>query len=203
MIRIVFATNNPGKLSEVRTLAKHYNVEILSLSDLGLKIEVPENGKSYEENALLKMQAVIDHINDKELWVAGDDSGIAIDALNGEPGIHTRRWAGYEMSDQEIIDYTIASLADVPGPKRTAHFDSTVAIGRIGVTPKLFTGRVDGYILKKANKKIPLQAGLPFKSLFYTNQRRYLGHDLNVANHRQKAFIQIFKSIEALDKSIS
>ena len=203
MTRIVFATNNPGKLHEVRVLAKEFDVEVLSPADLGIKMNVDETGKTYKDNALLKMQAVLDLISDKNLWVAGDDSGVGIDALGGKPGIHTRRWAGYEMTDQEIIDYTITSLASVPGPERTAHFDSTVAIGRLGEEPKLFTGRVDGYILKKPNKKIPMQAGLPFKSLFYTNQRRYLGHDLNVANHRQKAFIQIFESIGASKKPIS
>jgi XTP/dITP diphosphohydrolase len=203
MVRLVFATNNSGKLHEVRVLAKQYDVEILLPADLGIKIVVEENGKNYKENALLKMQAVLDSITDKVLWVAGDDSGVAIDALGGEPGIHTRRWAGYEMTDQEIIDYTINSLTDVPGPKRTAHFDSTVAVGRLGSKPKLFRGRVDGYILKKPNNKIPLQDGLPFKSLFYTKQRRYLGHNLNVANHRQKAFIQIFEFIGAPKKTIS
>jgi XTP/dITP diphosphohydrolase len=203
MTRIVFATNNPGKLHEVRVLAKGFDVEVLSPADLGIEFHVVENGNSYKENALLKMQAVLDAITDKELWVAGDDSGVAIDALSGKPGIHTRRWAGYEMTDQEIIDYTITSMADVPGLERTAHFDSTVAVGRRGSKPQLFTGRVDGYILKKPNLKIPLQDGLPFKSLFYTTQRRYLGHDLNAANHRQKAFIQIFESIGAEKKPTS
>jgi len=198
MIRIAFATNNPGKLHEVRALAKQFDIEILSPADLDLKINVSESGKSYKENALLKMRALLDMISDKELWVAGDDSGVGIDALDGKPGIHTRRWAGYEMSDQEIIDYTISNLAGVSGPKRSAHFDSVVAVGKLGTKPKIFTGTVAGYILKKPNKTIPLQPGLPFKSLFYTNQRRYLGHNLNVANHRQKAFMQIFKYIDNL-----
>jgi XTP/dITP diphosphohydrolase len=203
MLKIVFATNNPGKLHEVRILAKDFDVEVLSPADLGIDLNVDENGKSYEQNALLKMQAVLEAVTDTELWVAGDDSGVAIDALGGKPGIHTRRWAGYEMTDQEIIDYTVTSMTTVPGPKRSAHFDSTVAVGRLGFEPKLFTGRVDGYILKKPNIKIPLEDGLPFKSLFYTNQRRYLGHDLNVANHRQKAFIQIFDYIGVANKPTS
>ena len=195
MISIAFATNNPGKLQEIRTLAKQFNIKVLSPSDLKLEINVREDGKDYAENALLKMQALLTQITDKQLWVAGDDSGLAIDALGGAPGIRTRRWAGYEMSDQEIVDYTLKSLRGLPKAKRGAHFNSVVALGKLDVQPKIFKGVVDGYILDKPNKTISLQPGLPFRSLFYTDEGRHLGHDLNSANHRQKAFIQIFEYI--------
>jgi XTP/dITP diphosphohydrolase len=195
MTKLVFATNNPGKLDEIRSFAKKFNIEVLSPSDLKLSFSVNEGGKSYAENALLKMQALLAQITDEQLWVAGDDSGIGIDALGGAPGIRTRRWAGYEMSDQEIIDYTLSSLKGLPKAKRTAHFNSVVAIGKLNSEPKIFKGQVSGYILDKPNKRISLQPGLPFRNLFHTDEGRYLGHNLNSANHRQQAFKQIFEYI--------
>jgi XTP/dITP diphosphohydrolase len=197
MIRIAFATNNPGKLNEIRSFAKKFNIEILSPADLGLKIDVSEDGKSYAENALLKMQALLAQITDKELWVAGDDSGMGIDVLGGAPGIRTRRWAGYEMSDQEIIDHTLNSLKGLPKNQRTAHFYSVVAVGKLNWKPKIFKGQVDGYILNKPDKKISPQPGLPFRNLFYTDEDRHLGHKLNSANHRQQAFSRIFEYLSS------
>ncbi len=193
MIRIAFATNNPGKLEEIRSFANKFNIEILSPADLGLKIDVIEDGKSYAENARLKMDALLSQISDTELWVAGDDSGMGIDILGGAPGIRTRRWAGYEMTDQEIIDYTLSTLKGLPKSQRTAHFDSVVALGKLNLKPKIFKGRVNGYILSKPDEKISPQPGLPFRNLFHTDEGRHLGHNLNSANHRQQAFKQIFE----------
>jgi XTP/dITP diphosphohydrolase len=196
MATIAFATNNPGKLEEIRALAKKFNVTILSPSDLKLKINVNEDGSDYADNALLKMQALLAQITDKQIWVVGDDSGLEIDALDGAPGIHTRRWAGYEMSDQEIVDYTLQSLKGLPKAQRSAHFISVVALAKPGTPPKIFKGVVDGYILEHQDKKISSQPGLPFRTLFYTDEGRHLGHDLNSANHREKAFTQIFEYIK-------
>jgi XTP/dITP diphosphohydrolase len=196
MTTIAFATNNPGKLDEIRTFAKKFNITILSPSDLKLKINVSEDRRDYAANALLKMQALLAQITDKQIWVVGDDSGLEIDALDGAPGIHTRRWACYEMSDQEIVDYTLQSLKGLPKAQRSAHFISVVAVARLGTAPKIFKGVVDGYILDHQDKNISPQPGLPFRTLFYTDEGRHLGHDLNSANHREKAFTQIFEYIK-------
>jgi len=205
MAKLIFATNNPGKLLEVSKLGNAFGIEVISPKQLGLSSDVEEDGNSYQENSKIKMASILEQITDPDIWVAGDDSGVSIDALNGEPNIHTRRWLGYEMTDQEIIDYALLRLKDVPYEKRTAHFISTVALGKKNVPVQWFEGRIDGLILDHADVNTPPHEGFPFRSLFYIPEKsKMLGDveetDKEFITHRQKAFTKVF---EYINKSLS
>ena len=89
--RIVFATGNAGKIKEIRMIMEDTGLEVVSMKDAGIKADIEENGKIYEENALIKARAVAAFTKD---IVMADDSGLEIDALNKEPGIYSARYLG-------------------------------------------------------------------------------------------------------------
>lgn len=95
MMRLVFASNNAHKLAEVRAMMPA-DIEVLSLSDIGFEQDIEENGKTLEENSVIKAEAVYQWILDNGHWtldgVFADDTGLEIDALDGQPGVYTARW---------------------------------------------------------------------------------------------------------------
>lgn len=127
-MEIIIATNNPGKLAMFRQALAYYGFKCIGLTELGLSsVQVVENGATPEENALSKARAA---------WEPGrvvfaDDAGLEIDALNGEPGVQTRRWNGLfpdTISDEEWLNYLLGRLKGVPLAKRTASFVSGWAL---------------------------------------------------------------------------
>lgn len=193
--RILYATTNTGKIREIGEYLKHHGIKALSPYDLeGLKVplDVPEDAGSLEGNAKQKVEAYVPHA--EGLIVMADDTGLEIDALNGEPGIYVRRWIGRKMEDEEIIEYALERLKDVPEGKRTARFRSIVALGKPDGTVELFEGKLEGKILVEASD-IRVK-GFPFESLFFSTEWNMLlgdQHSLPVAekekmlNHRERA----------------
>lgn len=165
---LLYATTNPGKVMEIRKLMQGFGLDMLAPQDVGLDLDVPEDGATLEDNARLKAQATLDALAAQgrdDVVVMADDTGLEIDALDGEPGIHVRRWAGYLMTDEAIIDLCLAKLAGVPLAQRGAQFRTVIALGASGVPLALFDGTLRGVILEEP---APLRiAGFPFESLFY------------------------------------
>jgi len=164
--KMFFSTSNPGKLSEIKNIANEYGIEIVSPSDFGLNIDVVEDGLTFEENATKKVKAYLELIEDPELFIIGDDSGIEIPALDNKPGVFTRRWIGHEMTDEEIIDYCFKQMKNFKGEDRRAVFKTTLAVGRRGEAIDFFDGELEGIILETEADKTRLP-GLPFNTLFY------------------------------------
>ena len=194
---ILFATNNPGKLDEVRAMAKLDNVIVYSAQDLGLDIDPKETGETFEENARLKAMAFLGAVN-SDVWIAADDTGVMINALNGEPGVHTRRWAGYKMSDQEVRDYALEKLKEVEPANRNAVFRSVVVLGRRAEEVGVFEGEIKGVILNAPNLQSKAREGLAFDQIFYVPEADQMLGDIegtDFLTHRQRAFKKIFKYI--------
>jgi len=138
-MKLVFATNNKHKLDEISKMAgKHF--EIVSLAEIGCTDEIPETGETLEENALQKAKYIYDKYN---LNCFADDTGLEIDALNGEPGVYTARFAGPDCSPADNIAKTLKVMQGVE--ERTACF-RTVICCIIDGEEYEFEGRVDGYI---------------------------------------------------------
>ena len=134
MRKIVLATKNTGKIAEFERLLSEFtpDVKVLGLSDFPDMPEVVESGKTLNENARLKAKAICDF---SKLPALADDSGLFIDALGGQPGIYSARWAGYEgedtkMKDLANINKALEELKDVPKGSRGAQFRSVVAFCR-------------------------------------------------------------------------
>ena len=118
-MKLILASNNAKKLRELRAILSDMNVELLSQSEAGCDFEVDETGKTFDENAYLKAKAVADHTG--EITVA-DDSGLMVDALNGEPGVYSARYApgGHDAPDREKCLYLLSKMEGAQ--VRTAKF---------------------------------------------------------------------------------
>lgn len=165
-LSLLYATTNPGKIFEVGKYLKQFDIELVSPTDVGLSIDIPETGATLEANAAMKVRAYINAGVD--MLVMADDTGVEIDALDGEPGIHVRRWKDGEtrMSDQEVIDYCLDRMKGIPKIRRGAQFRTVIALGvPVDTRIELFDGTLRGVILEKP---APLRIeGFPFESLFY------------------------------------
>lgn len=141
--QIIFATGNEGKMKEIRLILEDLGAEILSLKDAGIDIEIQEDAKTFEENAVIKAREVMRATG---ALVLADDSGLEIDYLNGEPGVYSARYLGedtsYRIKNQNLID----RLEGVPDEQRTARFVCVIAAafpdGRI-ITAR---GAIEGII---------------------------------------------------------
>ena len=144
-MKLVLATQNPKKLKEMNEILSHLGVEIVSEAELGVRIEVEETGETFTDNARLKATAVMQATG---LPAVADDSGLMVDALNGEPGVYSARYGGPDcISDSDRIDYLLKKLENVPEGKRTAKFVSVITL----VTPDgreiVARGECPGHIL--------------------------------------------------------
>ena len=122
MGKIVVATNNSGKLREIKEILKDY--EIISLKDLNLNIKIMEDGKTFKENALKKAKEVFKATNIPSI---ADDSGLCIDSLNGFPGINTARFLGESASDNDRNNYILEKMKDKKESERTAEVVCSIA----------------------------------------------------------------------------
>lgn len=138
--RIVFATNNAHKLEELRAIAGD-RLEILSLADIGCHDDIPENEPTIEGNAIAKARWVRERYG---YDCFADDTGLMVDALGGEPGVHSARYAGPGHDSQANVDLLLSRLAGIAD--RKAHFTTVIALTE-GDEVKVFEGRVDGEIL--------------------------------------------------------
>ena len=140
-MKLVFATNNPNKLSEIRDLVPT-GIEILSLKDINCKEELPETNPSLEGNALQKAKYVFDNYG---FNCFSDDTGLEIDALNGEPGVYSARYAGEDCKSEDNMNLVLEKLEGINN--RTAKFRTVIAL-IIDGKETLFEGECKGSITR-------------------------------------------------------
>lgn len=116
---IVLGTGNRKKLLELRALLTPLGLELPSLSEIQNAIAVDESGQTFAENAALKACEQAKHLN---MWVLGEDSGLAVDALRGAPGVYSARYSDPDATDERNNEKLLAELQGVPPEKRTAHY---------------------------------------------------------------------------------
>jgi len=190
-MKLVIATHNVGKAQELKKFLALWNIEAVSLEDLSITDDVEETGTAFQENALIKAKFFCDLTN---LPTLADDGGLEIDALNGEPGVKSRRWNGTRMTDEEMINYTLLKLKGIPAEKRSCRLVSVLALCRPGEEPKFGRGTIEGSIVEK--QMIPIQAGYPFRSIFLVPKYKKMLGELTPAehesiNHRYAALQQL------------
>ncbi len=184
-MKIIFATKNKNKMREIREILGDLGWEILSMEEAGIDVEIEENGDSFEENALIKTQAVAACCDD---IVLADDSGLVIDALDGGPGIYSARYAG-EDTPYEVKNRLLLALLDgVPYEERTARFVCAVAAIVPGHEPIVVRGTFEGHI-----GEIPVgENGFGYDPIFYVEERGCSSAELspeekNAMSHRGNA----------------
>lgn len=122
--KIIFATSNQGKMDEIKMIMKDFKIPIISLKEAGIKADIIEDGKTFEENAIIKAKAIMELTGCLTL---ADDSGLEVDYINKEPGVYSARYMGedtpYDVKNQSIID----RLKDAKGKERSARFVCAIA----------------------------------------------------------------------------
>lgn len=184
--RIIFATGNEGKMREIREILKDMDADVLSMKEAGIETEIAENGADFEENAVIKAQAVA--ALQTGAVVLADDSGLEIDYLNGEPGIYSARYMGedtpYSVKNKNLID----RLEGVPDNRRTARFVCAIAAvlpgGEVITTRGVIEGRID-YAEKGKN-------GFGYDPIFYVPEfgcttAQLSAEEKNRVSHRGRA----------------
>ena len=145
-VQLVLATRNAKKLAELdRLLAgAGLDVEILGSDAFGDLPEIEETGSTFAENSLIKARAVSTHTG---LIAIADDSGLCVDALDGQPGIYSARWAGEGATDESNLDLVLEQIRDVEPAHRTAHFACAAALVLPSGEEYVVQGQVNGVLL--------------------------------------------------------
>ncbi|MCI9221612.1 MAG: RdgB/HAM1 family non-canonical purine NTP pyrophosphatase [Lachnospiraceae bacterium] len=186
MERLIFATGNEGKMREIRDILADTYPEILSMKEAGIRPDIKENGKSYEENALIKARAVAKEAPGE--LVLADDSGLEIDYLGKDPGIYSARYLGEDTSYRIKNADLIRRLQGVPDEQRTARFVCAIAAvlpdGRERAVRATIEGRID-YEEKGTN-------GFGYDPIFYVPEfgkttAELTEEEKNLVSHRGKA----------------
>ena len=164
MTKIIFATGNAGKMREIRDIMADLDVELLSMKDAGIKLDIVEDGKTFEENALIKARAICKLAGE---MVLADDSGLEIDYLNKEPGIYSARYMGedtsYHIKNKSLID----RLEGVPDEKRSARFVCAIAAVFPDGKELVVRGTVEGIIGYEEKG----ENGFGYDPIFYLPER--------------------------------
>ncbi|MDC0701000.1 MULTISPECIES: XTP/dITP diphosphatase [Priestia] len=195
MREIIIATKNAGKVKDFETLFSPKGFKVTSLLDFPEIEDVEETGVTFAENATLKAEAISSALNKP---VIADDSGLAIDALNGEPGVYSARYAGENKDDNANIEKVLQKLNDVPFEKRTARFHCALAIAVPGKRTEIVEGTCEGHILEEKRG----ENGFGYDPIFFVEKWRCSMAELtkeqkNQISHRANALKRLAPLIDA------
>ena len=164
MKRMIFATGNENKMKEIREILGALPLEILSMKEAGVSADIVEDGKTFEENALIKARAICKLAGE---MVLADDSGLEIDYLNKEPGIYSARYMGEDTSYHIKNKSLIERLEGVPDEKRTARFVCAIAAVFPDGKELVVRGTVEGIIGYEEKG----ENGFGYDPIFYLPER--------------------------------
>ena len=189
MKKIIIATKNQGKVREFEAMLAPLGYQVQSLLDFPGSIDVEETGQTFEENSILKAEAIS---KEYQLMTIADDSGLEIDYLNGEPGVYSARYAGPQKNDQANIDAVLKKLENVELGQRQARFVCALAISVPGQPTQTVVGTCEGYIAKERKG----QGGFGYDPIFVIDNSGKTMAELtkeekNTISHRADALRKI------------
>lgn len=194
MIKIIFATGNQGKMREIKQIMADMDVEVVSMKDAGIFVDIEENGATFEENALIKARVIA---NEANAIVLADDSGLEIDYLDKAPGVLSARYMGedtpYEVKNAHILDH----LKEVQGKERSARF--VCAIAAVFPDGREFTtyATIEGEIAHKSAG----ENGFGYDPIFFVPEfgkttAELTAEEKNKISHRGKALTMMKEIIK-------
>ena len=194
MRQIVFATNNAHKLEELRQIMGE-QFKVLSLADINCHEDIPEDQPTIEGNARQKAEYIREHYG---YDCFSDDTGLEIDALGGEPGVHSARYGGVAHDSERNIDKVLRLLDGVPMEKRTARFRTAIVLIMDGETHQ-FEGRVEGHILTERHGA----GGFGYDPIFKPDEAccafgEMSAEEKNRISHRGRAVARLVQFLQAL-----
>lgn len=193
-MKLVLATNNAHKLSEIRQILGDRFEEILSLRDLGITQDIEETGTTLKENAIIKATTIMKITG---LPTLADDTGLMVDALNGEPGVYSARYAGEQHDDKANVAKLLKNLEPYKGKERSAHFVTCMVIAYPNGIIKTVEGRTDGEITTSPSGK----NGFGYDPVFYSYDLKKVfaeatPEEKNSVSHRGRALAKIIPFIK-------
>lgn len=193
-MKIIFASNNSGKILELNTLLKSFNTEIIPQASLNVS-EIPETGLTFVENALIKARHACQQTG---LPAIADDSGLEVFALHGAPGIYSARFAGEKATSSDNIKKLLSELQDVPDAHRHARFYCVLVFMQYAddPTPLVCEAEWKGMILTQPSGK----QGFGYDPVFYISEEKCSAAELtlekkNLISHRGKALQLLLKKL--------
>jgi len=203
MIKLLLATNNQGKLAELRSLLSGLNIELLSPNELNLDIQVQERGLNYLENAVLKAATFADAA---KIWTLADDSGLEVEALDGAPGLHSARYSPKpNATDKDRRRYLVQNLEGTSQPWK-ASFKSVVALVGPEGSPIVTKGICPGVIIPEGRGN----GGFGYDRIFRLEETGLTMAELtteqkNELSHRAQAVKKLIPILESLfvEESVS
>ncbi len=195
MKEAIIATHNPGKVKEFKEILEPKGYDVKSLADIGYTEEIEETGHTFEENAVLKAEAVAKAVNK---MVIADDSGLSIDNLGGSPGVYSARYAVEQKDDQANIVKVLGELKGIEKEQRTARFRCALAVSIPGEETKTVEGHVEGYIAEEPRGEY----GFGYDPIFIVKDKdktmaELTSDEKNKISHRADALKKLSKLLEA------
>lgn len=198
--KIIFATGNEHKMVEIRMILADLGMEILSMREAGIDVDVVEDGSTFEENALIKATEIAKYT---DAIVLADDSGLEVDYLNKEPGIYSARYAGVDTSYDIKNNLILDRLKGVPDEKRTARFVCAIGAAFPDGSTEVVRGTMEGMI----GHKIAGENGFGYDPIFFLPEYGCTSAELspekkNELSHRGDGLRKIRPMIEAKLKTL-
>ncbi len=183
--KIVFATGNEGKMEEIRAILAGADVEVISMKEAGVDVDIVEDGTTFEENAAIKAKTIMEATG---LITLGDDSGLEVDYLNKEPGIYSARYLGEDTSFPEKCANILKRMEGVPEEKRTARFVCAIAAAFPDGEVKIVRATIEGSIAHESKG----DKGFGYDPIFYIPEKGLTASEIsmeekNEISHRGKA----------------
>ncbi|MDU5108300.1 MULTISPECIES: XTP/dITP diphosphatase [unclassified Clostridium] len=202
MKKLIIASNNSGKIKEIKRILRDIDIDVLSLKDIGLNIDVEEDGLTFEENAKKKSTEIYKELikkGESNFIIMSDDSGLEVEYLNGEPGVFSARYAGEHGNDKKNNEKLLLNLEGVDYKNRKARFVCQLAIINDKNEYRGIKGTVEGYILENEKGN----GGFGYDPLFFYEPLNKSFAELtieekNKISHRGNALQKARKIIEEL-----
>lgn len=191
-MKIIAATGNVGKIKEIKKIFSDDNVEIISMGEIGIDIDIEENGTTFEENSLIKARTIAKMTGEIAL---ADDSGLCVDALGGAPGIYSARYAGENATDEERIEKLLKELSQEEN--RNAKFVSVIAV----VFPDGREMTASGEVKGKIAYQIFGNGGFGYDPVFISDELgktfgQATADEKNKISHRARAIKKMYQMMK-------
>ena len=192
-MKIVFASGNEGKVKEIREMLGGMGIELVSLKDYADVPEIVEDGDTFLENALKKAKIISEFTGET---VLADDSGLSVNALGGEPGIYSARYAGEKATDDDNTDLLLEKLKNISQEKRTAFFCCALVLDRADGSYDSFESKWHGRII---DERLGTN-GFGYDPVFFVPELKKTAAELppetkNKVSHRGQAFAQLKRKL--------
>lgn len=195
MKKVIVASNNEHKIKEIKQILNKFSIEVVSLKEAGIDIDVDETGSTFMENAFIKANEIYKAVG--EHMVIADDSGLMVDALGGAPGVYSARFAGEHGNDKKNNEKLLSLLKGKPVEERSAKFVSAVVLIVDDKTVIKVQGEVNGYITDKEYGS----DGFGYDPLFFVPKFNMTFAEMN--SEQKNSISHRGRALEKLEKEIN